>query len=151
MSNHYHLVIETHDGRLSRVMQTLNGMYSNRFNRRYGRDAHLFRNRFGAVRQERESQLLWTLRYVVTNPVKAGLCGSPDEWPWSSYRASVGLDSVPRCLDVARLRSYFGDTAETATARFREMAEASSVSDTDGYARSAMQSWPELFTALTTS
>jgi REP-associated tyrosine transposase len=119
MSNHYHLVIETHDGRLSRAMQTLNGMYSNRFNRRYERDAHLFRNRFGAVWQEGHSQFLWTLRYVVMNPVEAGLCGSPEEWRWSSYRASIGIEATPRFLDLPRLLSYFGDTSEVARSRLR--------------------------------
>lgn len=119
MSNHYHLVLETGDGELSRAMQTLNGRYANRFNHRYDRDAHLFKNRFGAVRQMSESQLLWTLRYTVMNPVDAGLCGTPDEWRWSSYRASAGLDPAPSFLDLSRLLSHFGDVSETAMARYR--------------------------------
>jgi putative transposase len=123
MSNHYHLVLQTHDGELSRCMQALNGGYSNRFNRRYGRDAHLFRNRFGAVRQETQGQLEWTLRYVAVNPVTKGLCSRPEEWPWSSYRSSVGIDSAPRFLDVPRVLSLYADTAETAVTRFRASVE----------------------------
>jgi REP element-mobilizing transposase RayT len=119
MSNHYHLVVETHDGRVSPMMQALNGGYSNRFNRRYERDAHLFRNRFGAVHQKTQSQLAWTLRYVAMNPVSSGLCGSPDEWRWSSYRPTVGMEPAPGFLDVARLLSFFGDTADAAMYRFR--------------------------------
>lgn len=120
MSNHYHLVVVTEDGELSRAIKALNGRYALRFNTRYGREAHLFKNRFGAVHQKSTAQLLWTLRYVVTNPVANGLCATPDEWPWSSYRASAGLDRAPRLLDVKRLLSYFGDVPEKARERYRE-------------------------------
>jgi putative transposase len=106
-------------------MQALNGGYANRFNRRYRRDAHLFRNRFGAVWQETQAQLEWTLRYVVVNPVVKGLCGSPDEWRWSSFRASAGMDPAPRFLDVGRLMSLYGDTLDSAMSCYRASIEAS--------------------------
>lgn len=119
MSNHYHLVVVTRDGRLSGAMQALNGRYANRFNRRYDRDAHLFKNRFGAVLQETTSQLHWTLRYTVMNPVESGLCGEPGEWRWSSYRASAGIDPPPSFLDVIGLWSYFGDASGVGLSRYR--------------------------------
>jgi putative transposase len=119
MSNHYHLVIETHDGELSALMRSVNGGYANRFNRRYERDAHLFRNRFGAIHQETHSQFEWTMRYVVMNPVTSGLCAQPDEWRWSSFRSTVGMDAPPRFLDIPRLLSYFGDTADAAVSSLR--------------------------------
>jgi REP element-mobilizing transposase RayT len=119
MSNHYHLVVESHDGAISSLMQSLNGRYANRFNRRYERDAHLFRNRFGAVHQRTHPQLIWTLRYVMTNPVMAGLCGHAEEWRWSSYRSSIGLEPVPGFLDIGRLLSLFADTADLALYRLR--------------------------------
>jgi putative transposase len=118
MSNHYHLVLQTEDGKVSSAIQGLNGRYALRFNRRYGREAHLFKNRFGAVEQRATGQLLWTLRYVVTNPVRQGLCGRPQEWLWSSYRASAGLDRPPRFLDVDGLLSYFGDVPGEARASY---------------------------------
>lgn len=119
MSNHYHLVLQTGDGELSRAIQRLNGRYALRFNRRYDRDAHLFKNRFGAVPQETESQLIWTFRYIVMNPVVTGLCGAPEEWRWSSYRASAGIDEAPRFLDVSGLLSFFGDVSERSRAQYR--------------------------------
>ena len=119
MSNHYHLVVETHDGELSRAVQALNGRYANRFNHRYERDAHLFKNRFGAVRQETDAQLLWTLRYTVMNPVESGLCSSPEDWHWSSYRASAGIDPAPPFLNTRRLLSYFGGVSGAALTRYR--------------------------------
>jgi REP element-mobilizing transposase RayT len=120
MPNHYHLVIQTLDGRLSEAMKALNGRYALRFNRRYARDAHLFKNRFGAVLQETEPQFLWLLRYTAMNPVESGLCAEPGEWPWSSYRASAGLDTAPGLLDVEGLLSYFGHTPAVAASRYRE-------------------------------
>ena len=123
MPNHFHLVVETLDGRLSDAMKALNGRYALRFNLRYGRDAHLFKNRFGAVLQRSDDQLLWTLRYTVRNPVEVGLCDDPGKWPWSSYRASVGDVKPPRLLALRKLLRYFSDTPETAMAQFRVLAD----------------------------
>jgi putative transposase len=120
MPNHFHLVVETPDGRLSEAMKALNGRYALRFNRRYECDAHLFKNRFGAVLQESEPQLLWTVRYAVRNPVEVGMCAHPAEWPWSSYLASIGEIESPRFLAVETLLSYFGDMPDRALTRYRE-------------------------------
>jgi hypothetical protein len=100
-------------------MRLLNGRYSVRFNRRYGRDAHLFKNRFGAVEQTTEGQLLWVLKYVVRNPVETGMCGDPSEWFWSSYRACTGDEEPPRFLALGRLLSYFADEPQLAMSRYR--------------------------------
>ena len=119
MPNHFHLVLETPDGRLSQAMKALNGRYALRFNRRYGCDAHLFKNRFGAVAQTTEPQFFWTLRYAVRNPVEVGMCANPGEWPWSSFRASIGEETAPAFLGLERLLAYFGDTPDIAMARYR--------------------------------
>jgi putative transposase len=130
MPNHFHLVVETPGGELSDAMKGLNGRYSLRFNRRYSREAHLFRNRFGAVAQESDDQLRWTLRYTVLNPVRAGLCGDPSQWPWSSYRASAGETPPPPFLAVRRLRSYFGETPEVAMSQYRKYVSSEEVPET---------------------
>jgi putative transposase len=124
MPNHYHLIAQTPDARLSRAMKELNGRYALRFNRRYVRDAHVFKNRFGAVLLEAEPQFLWTCGYVVMNPVRAGLCATPEEWPWSSYRASVGLEKAPGFLARDRLLSYFGGDADGAPMEYAKQVEA---------------------------
>jgi len=125
MPNHYHLLVQTLDGDLSRPMKALNGRYALRFNRRHGRDAHLFKNRFGAVLQDSDAQLLQTIRYITRNPIEAGLCAQPEEWPWSTYRAVVGLDDRPTFVDIAGLLAYFGDEAGGATAGFRSLIDGS--------------------------
>src|SRR4051794_4827645 len=121
MGNHCHWLFrapeEPLDG-LSRALRDLNGTHSRRFNRRYGREAHAFRNRFRAVLQETEGQFLWTARYIVRNPVAAGLCIEPGEWPWSSYRATAGLAAARPFLSVAPLLALFGRTTAEARAGY---------------------------------
>jgi putative transposase len=119
MSNHFHIVLETPDERLSAAMKALNGRYALRYNRRYGCDAHLFKNRFGAIRQKSTEQLQWTLRYVVRNPVDRGLCADPSEWHWSSYRACIGATPPPPFLALDELLAYFADMPERAMSVYR--------------------------------
>lgn len=87
MGNHYHLVIEAAQPRLSSGIQWLNGVYAARFNRAHGRVGHLFGGRFGAIAIESEEQLSVTCDYVIHNPVRAGICATASEWPWSRTRA----------------------------------------------------------------
>jgi len=86
MDNHYHLLIETPEANLSRGMQRLNGRYTQRFNRRHERVGHLFQGRYKAILVEKEAHLLELCRYIVLNPVRAGVVVSAEQWPWSSYK-----------------------------------------------------------------
>jgi putative transposase len=122
MGNHYHLVVLTPDQRLSKAMQELNGGYSRRFNSTHGRSAHLFRNRFMAQLIDSDSYLLTACRYVAHNPVRAGLCGMPSGWKWSSYRISAGIEPAPRFLDERLLREAIGG-GEGWRRRYREFVE----------------------------
>lgn len=119
MPNHYHFVVLTPNGDVSAAMKELNGRFSLRFNRRHGRDAHAFKNRFGAVHLRRESHMLWASAYVAANPVRAGLCHRPENWAWSSYRASAGLEKPLPLLNVRQLYSYFADSSERAQVLYR--------------------------------
>ena len=100
MTNHFHLVVQTPEPNLSRGMQWLNGVYVNWFNRRYKRSGHLFQGRFDARLVEKESYFATVLRYVVLNPVRAEMVARPEDYRWSSYRATAGLESAPAWLDV---------------------------------------------------
>lgn len=111
MGNHFHLVVETPDPTLSRGMRQLNGIYTQRFNARHERVGHLFQGRFKALLVERQVHLLELSRYVVLNPVRAALVAHASEWPWSSYRATAGLDPVPAWLAVPWLLSCFDETS----------------------------------------
>ncbi len=119
MANHYHLVVEIADGGLSAGMQWLNGGFSRITNRDQGREAHLFRNRFASRLVESETHLVAACRYVVLNPVAAGLCSHPGDWRWSSYRATAGLESRPAFLADARLLAQFAPSRREARRLYR--------------------------------
>jgi putative transposase len=86
MTTHYHLVVETARAALSDGMRELNGPYARRFNVRHGRRGHLFEERFAAHTIDGDEHLEATCLYVISNPVRAGLCGTPEDWPWGGLR-----------------------------------------------------------------
>jgi putative transposase len=124
MTNHFHLVIGIPHGGLSAGMQELTSGYSRETNRRYGRSGHVFRQRFFSRQVERDEHLLESCRYVVLNPVRAGLCASPAQWRWSSYRACAGFSFAPPFLATADLLSLFGPRPEVAQAWYRDFVAA---------------------------
>lgn len=94
MPNHYHLFLRLEDGGLSEGMRELNGCFSRWSNRMTARTGtgHLVKNRFGLVDVLRDGHLWELFSYIPLNPVRAGLVRRPDEWPWSGYRATIGLE-----------------------------------------------------------
>jgi hypothetical protein len=99
-------------------MRQLNGTYAQRFNRRHGRVGHVLQARFHATLVARDAHLLALAAYLPLNPVRAGLCAEPEEWPWSSYRATLGLEP-PGVVAAERLLAHFGDTREQAREHYR--------------------------------
>jgi len=108
MTNHYHLMIETTDGNLSRGMRQLNGVYTQRFNRLHGRAGHVFQGRYKAILVEKDAHLLELCRYIVRNPVAAGIVKQAEDWPWSSYKSTAGLASVPKFACIEWILEQFG-------------------------------------------
>ena len=106
MGNHFHLVLHTRQGNLSRLMRHINGVYTQQLNRRHGLVGHLFQGRFKAILVDRDAYLMVLCRYVERNPVAAGLVATADEWAWSSYRAHVCKASTPLWLDSDGLHGY---------------------------------------------
>jgi putative transposase len=86
MPNHYHLIVHTTLGSLSRGLQRLNGELAMSFNERYKRWGHLFGDRFAAFTIRDDEHLASAIEYVLGNPVRAGLCRHPSDWPWSGPR-----------------------------------------------------------------
>ena len=119
MDNHYHLLIETPEPNLSRGMRQLNGVYTQRFNARHKKSGHVFQGRFHAVLIEKESHLLEVCRYVALNPVRAGAAAHPQQWRWSSYRATAGLRRAPAFLTTDWLLAQFGQRRRDAQKAYR--------------------------------
>jgi REP-associated tyrosine transposase len=120
MPNHWHGILGCPPEGLSRLMQLVNHRYALRFDRRWKRTAHVFENRFGAVLLRTEEQFLWTLRYVVRNPVEAGLCASPYDARWTSFAATAGLAVAPAHLRVDEILAHFGREPDEARRRYIE-------------------------------
>ena len=121
MSTHYHSLLDTPRGNLSAFVRALNGRYSTSFNRRHGRVGHTFHQRFKSIVVQREKYLRRVARYIALNPVKAQLCGDAADWPWSTHRATAGLEDAPVWLHLDWLRWAFRtDTLRDAQRRYQE-------------------------------
>lgn len=124
MNNHYHLVIETSDGNLSKGMRQLNGVYTQLFNKRHKRVGHIFQGRYKAILIQKESHLLEVSRYVVLNPVRAKAVTGAKEWRWSSYCATCGIDKLHPCLTTDWILGQFAKQKRTAEKKYKEFVEA---------------------------
>jgi len=113
MTNHYHLMIETPKGNIIQGMRQLNGVYTRRFNVKHGRAGHLFQGRYKAILVEKDSHLLSLCRYIVRNPVAAGMVRDVSEWDWSSYQATVGLADRAVFLTIDWVLEQFGGNPDS--------------------------------------
>ena len=86
MSNHYHLLVQTPDGNLSRCMRHINGVYTQRYNAAHGLDGPLFRGRYKAILVGEDSYLLQLVRYIHKNPLRAGTVSNAELYEWSSHK-----------------------------------------------------------------
>ena len=91
ISNHYHILLTTPEANISRSMRHLNGVYTQRFNRRHRVDGPLFRGRYKSIVVGADPYLLQLVRYIHKNPVKAGLVEKPEQYPWSSHRGYLSV------------------------------------------------------------
>jgi REP element-mobilizing transposase RayT len=123
MGNHYHLVVSIPDDRLSRALQRLHNWYSWRHNKRWAREAHLFRAHFFARPVLSDEDLLGACRYVARNPVEAGLAPHPLAWRWGGVRGNAGLERPMIPLDDEPLRAAVGGGPGW-RARYAELFEA---------------------------
>ena len=108
MSNHYHATLQPSLPNLSEAIRRLNAMYAQWWNRRHGRVGHVFQGRFKAQIVGYQEYLLTLSRYVVLNPVRASIVARPEQWPWSSYRATAGLAVAPSFLSTRSTLALFG-------------------------------------------
>jgi putative transposase len=107
MENHVHLLLEPNQIPLWRMMQQLNSSYCQWFNRRHDRVGHVLQGRYKAPMIDSEGYFRRVLLYIVRNPVRSGLVNTVNDWPWSSYRATAGLESPPSFLTLDRVWGAF--------------------------------------------
>jgi AraC-like DNA-binding protein len=119
MDNHYHLVIQTKEANLSKAMRQLNGIYTQKYNRKHRKTGHVFQGRYKAIIADRRAYLLQLCRHVVLNPVRAHAAEKAEDWKWSSYRRTAGIDDVPSFLAVDRLLTQFSEKRKKACELYR--------------------------------
>jgi REP-associated tyrosine transposase len=107
MENHYHVVLEIGERGMSAGFCRVHTGYATSFNDRHGRVNHLFGRRFGSRPIEDGDDLFATCRYVLLNPVRAGVVATPEEYDWSSYRATIGIAPADLPLEVDPLLASF--------------------------------------------
>lgn len=120
MGNHYHLLVETPEANLSQGMRQLNGIYTQRYNKRHNHVGHVFQGRYKAILVDKENYLLELCRYIVLNPVRIQLVDLPEHWPWGSYRSTSGLTGAPDFLTVDWILGMFGNNRRLAQQKYQQ-------------------------------
>jgi putative transposase len=123
MSNHFHLLLETPEGNLSRIMRHINGAYTIYFNIKRKRAGHLFQGRFKAILIEADEYLTELSRYLHLNPVRVGIVEKPEQYQWSSYRSYTGYSKPPEWLRTGFILGYFAKQTADALRKYRTFIE----------------------------
>jgi putative transposase len=123
MGNHYHLLLQTPLGNLSRIMRHINGAYTTYYNVKKQRIGHLLQGRYKALLVDMDAYAQELSRYIHLNPVRAGIVKRPEEYLWSSYRHYINMDSDPKWLHTGFILSYFNRSISKAKKAYRQFVE----------------------------
>ena len=119
MSNHIHLLIETRDIPLSKILQGINQSYTLYFNHKYKTVGHLFQGRYKAILCDRENYLLSLLKYIHNNPIRAKIAETPDAYPWSSHQAYIGKKNPLGIVDTDQVLRMFSESKSRSQKHYR--------------------------------
>ncbi len=119
MSTHYHLLVQTPDGNLSRCMRHINGVYTQRYNIRHGCDGTLFRGRYKSILIDADSYLLQVVRYIHRNPLRANLVKKIDDFKWSSHNGYISNAKKWDWLNKEFILSLFSPVKSKQRAKYR--------------------------------
>jgi REP element-mobilizing transposase RayT len=114
LTTHVHAIVDIPDESISRGMHYLNSFYGKFFNETNERRGSLIRSRYWSKRIVDDEQLLAAYRYVVRNPVRAGICARAEQWFWSSFATSCGLAETFSFIDASVVIATLGATPATA-------------------------------------
>ena len=120
MTNHYHLIIETPQANLSKIMHYLNTSYAAYFNSKYKRVGPLYQGRFKAVLVQEDEYLHYLSCYIHLNPVRAGIVKLPEEYPHSSYNFFIFKKEPPKWLNTNFILSIFNKDISKARQLYRQ-------------------------------
>ena len=120
MDNHYHILIETPLGNLSKIMQHINSAYTTYFNIKRDRSGHLFQGRYKSILVEVDEYAKELSRYIHLNPVRAKMLKTPEEYQWSSYSYYADKRKAPEWLYRDFILGYFGKRLSTSQRNYRK-------------------------------
>lgn len=112
MTNHYHLLIETHQENLSKVMRTINAQYAAYFNRKYKRVGHLWQGRFKSWFVTDEAYLYTLVKYIEFNPLKAKMVKTLYEYPYCSFQIFCADKEPLSCIKDSIILAQFDKLEE---------------------------------------
>jgi len=113
MPNHIHLVLETAEIPLSKIMQGIQQSFTQYFHKKYGAVGHVFQGRYGAILCDRDEYLISLVSYIHLNPWRSKLVKFPEDYIWSSHRDYTGIDSLP-FVDSGFILNLFSEREELA-------------------------------------
>jgi len=119
METHIHLLLETGQVPLSKILQGVNQRFTMYFNWRYGTVGHLFQGRYKAILCDRDVYLLSLVKYLHCNPVRAGMVIQPEEYRWSSHRTYLGIDK-DGLVDTGIVLGMFSEDLKRGRRLYRE-------------------------------
>ncbi|HEC98726.1 MAG TPA: hypothetical protein ENI58_11370 [Nitrospirae bacterium] len=134
LNNHIHLLIETRETPLSKILQGINQRYTMYFNRKYKTAGHLFQGRYKAILCEKDSYLLSLIKYIHHNPVRARIAKTPAEYKWSSHHGYAKKTSKEDIIDTDQVLRIFSEDKTEARKLYRAfMGDAIAVKKDDIY------------------
>lgn len=121
MGNHIHLLLRvmTEGESLEQIFKRIGVRYVAWYNRKYGRTGHLFQDRFLSEPVDAEAYLWTVLPYIHQNPVKAGICHFPEEYPWSSYREYLCQEEG--FCDCGTILDWLSENRDAAIEQIRQL------------------------------
>ncbi|HZQ15870.1 MAG TPA: transposase [Gaiellaceae bacterium] len=123
MTTHYHLLLKLNKPTLSSGFQHLHSLYARYYNRRHARRGVVWQRRFHDELIESDPHLLECIRYIALNPPRANMCAKAEEWPWSSYGASIGVHEPDFLVETGELLAFFGSSRRDARRKLRAFVE----------------------------
>jgi len=131
MNNHYHLLIQTPSGNLSRAMHSINTGYTNYYNHAHNRTGHLFSGRYKAILVDKDNYALKLSSYIHLNPVKAGLVSKASEYEWSSCRYYLSSGVKPEYLRTDFILDFLKNGKESEIKEYERYLKENLNSDED--------------------
>src|SRR3954452_21179887 len=114
-------------------VQLAHSSYGRYFNSAHTKSGHLFQGRFGSTPARTRGVVWYFASYIALNPVRAEMCDTPDQYPWSSHAAAIGAAQGPRWLDVERLLSFYDPARESGLELYERIVEAMQLMGAAGF------------------